>query len=859
MKKLLPTFAALLGVTACHPLACWHPADLPKDAPKEIKSSNDTYPAGDVEVLYDTDGIPHIYGDSEPDLSYGLGWVHGRDRLFQLTFRKHAAQGRLSELLNDPERLGADQFLRILTYDIDKQLADLSDRDRALFEAYAAGVNDGAAEINNTTAELTILGFEPEPFTVLDVMSVVRIMLDTQTSGVEDELAYSRIVNRLEEGDPRIAELTQELGVLAPAIVATAEQSDLLAADATPRTKLEAYRLAQQTRELADKARKPGKVRPHKTVKPKAPTPDFGGDWSTLLHRLLPDRMISNSWAVHGSRTASGKSFLANDPHMTHDGPALWEYVHMKRSDGWEVAGGSIAGIPGVIIGYSPNAAWGMTNATMDCEDLYAIRPAPGNDGRYMLDGEAVEYGEVEQTYKLGNGPDAETFTETWKTTAFGPLVPPGWEFRLDEGDLYAFQSCSFFHAERASTMVSAFWDLPASETPLDAVKAIDRFTQASFSMPVVLKNGDIVWRMSGTPPLRVEGARYDRPQRGDEAASAWQGLTNPADKPLLVNPQAGYFVASNQRVVEPDHPMVPHLGWDADSGERANRIHTLLGELLADGNKPSADELYAIQQDLHSLQAERLSGILGDNCPSSLDGYEERHIAPLCESLRSFDAKYTTETLGGLAFQWTWDFMREEMVAAALGDEIRELSRPATWDATPVYVNLEHAVIDEAGGEQWAILDDPATSEREGIAGFMKRALPRTIDRLKEAIGDDPNAWRWGAVHTLEFKGLLFSAPVIGGLFSTPRTEQTGNHKVIRAERGTPITGGSALRIRSEAGDGTATSSMILDNGNSGHFGHRHMHNMHERWNVGETINAIVPRSDVEANIDGWAKISPK
>jgi penicillin amidase len=820
-------------------------------------------------VLYDQDGVPHIYGDSETDLSYGPGWADGRDRLFQITFRKHAAQGRLSELLNDPELLSADQFLRILTFDLQRQIDALSDRDRTLIEAYAAGVNQGAAEIGNNTAELTILGFTPEPFTLFDSMSILRAMTDGQmASGLNDELARQRVLNRLEADDPRVAELFIDLGVLGPPIVATEEHSDLLSARSAPRTSTRVTtELAPKTHTLAPTPTKPGRARPAKRVRAKAPVPSFDTNWSGILRSLFVGAQdgASNSWAVHGSKTASGKAFLANDPHMEHEGPGLWEMVHLER-DGWKVAGGTIAGLPGVVIGYSDKVAWGLTNATMDCGDLLAIRPGESDDSKYMLDGVETEYGEVTQTYKLGKDDDAEVFTETWKTTVFGPMIPPGYDFRFDEGAHYALQTCLIYHGEAAGQMVSSIWDFPVAETPLDIVTAVDRFAQLPMSLAFVLANGDIVYRNSGTNPQRPIGARYDRARPGESLADGWQGLTDVADKPLLINPAKGYYIASNQRVLEADHPANSDYGWSADTGERAQRIDDLLGELFEAG-KPTADELYAIQQDLHSIEAERLAPVLAANCPSSLSGYEERHIKPLCDSLADFDNQFTVDTLGGLAFAYTLTHLREEVLAAALGDEIRELPRPTTWNVAFMKQNIERALLAEHGGEQRAIFDDLDTSDREGIEGFMARALPRTIDRLIEEIGDDPIAWRWGRVHKLEFKGALAAAPVIGGLFSTGITEQPGHKNVVRAESSkittgdfaAPVTFGAALRLRAEAGDGVVSGRMILDNGNSGHFGHEHMHNMHDRWHVGETIDVLVARDEVHRRIYGWAKLMPK
>lgn len=37
----------------------------------------------------------------------------------------------------------------------------------------------------------------------------------------------------------------------------------------------------------------------------------------------------SNNWVIHGSRTASGKPILANDPHLGFSAPAVWMAAHL--------------------------------------------------------------------------------------------------------------------------------------------------------------------------------------------------------------------------------------------------------------------------------------------------------------------------------------------------------------------------------------------------------------------------------------------------------------------------------------------------------------------------------------------------
>ena len=81
----------------------------------------------------------------------------------------------------------------------------------------------------------------------------------------------------------------------------------------------------------------------------------------------------SNSWVVSGSRTASGRPLLANDPHLLVQQPAAWFELHL-RAPGYEARGAALPFVPGILSGTTPHHAWGLTNVSGDIQDLYVER-----------------------------------------------------------------------------------------------------------------------------------------------------------------------------------------------------------------------------------------------------------------------------------------------------------------------------------------------------------------------------------------------------------------------------------------------------------------------------------------------------
>ena len=54
-----------------------------------------------VEVVRDSEGVPHLFARSERDGWFAMGYVHAQDRLWQMEFQRRVAQGRLAEILGE--------------------------------------------------------------------------------------------------------------------------------------------------------------------------------------------------------------------------------------------------------------------------------------------------------------------------------------------------------------------------------------------------------------------------------------------------------------------------------------------------------------------------------------------------------------------------------------------------------------------------------------------------------------------------------------------------------------------------------------------------------------------------------------
>src|SRR5207249_2824895 len=90
-----------------------------------------------VEVLIDGSGVPHVYARSAADLLFAQGYVHARDRFWQMELNRRVSRGTLAQLFG-AVALEADRFLRRLGFarQASRDLSTLTPESRALLEAY---------------------------------------------------------------------------------------------------------------------------------------------------------------------------------------------------------------------------------------------------------------------------------------------------------------------------------------------------------------------------------------------------------------------------------------------------------------------------------------------------------------------------------------------------------------------------------------------------------------------------------------------------------------------------------------------------------------------------------------------------
>ena len=802
--------------------------------------------ASAVTVYRDDAGIPQIVAETDRDLFFAQGYVHAQDRFWEMDFRRHVTAGRLSELFGESQ-VGADTFIRTLDWRgiAEQEYALLDEATRAGFDAYAQGVNAYLAE--NRGADLSLEyavlgiqnpGYAPEPWEPADSIAWLKAMAWDLRSNLVDEIDRAILatelpaeeVARLHPGFPWGAK---------PTIVGGPVPAAPASLGSTP-----VDGPAVGVMAAAD-------------VAASAPPPDGAADALRALHATLDEMpalfgqeggdLGSNAWVVGGAHTESGMPLLANDPHLGPALPSIWYQVGLHCASvgeecAYDVAGYSFAGLPGVIIGHNDRIAWGFTNLAPDVADLYYERV----DGdTYELDGAMLPLTLRDEVIEVAGG---DPVTVTVRSTGRGPLVT---------GIGPSFGAVAEAGAATGAgdgLQVSLQWTALAPGSTAQAIFALNRardwneFRAAAELFDVPSQNlvyadvdGNIGYQAPGVVPTRSAGDGTV-PLPGWTSANGWSGAVPYGELPSMLNPDRGYIVTANNAVSETG----PMLTKDWDLGYRAEGIELRLSELIASGEKLTATDMTDIQLDTRDANAGQFLPVIAE---LDLDGDAARGAALLA----GWDGRADADSGESAYFAVFWRTLLGEMFGT-----LPEESRPVGGDR---WFSVVGTLLGEPDSTWW-------TDEEAGVAGrdeMLARALATAWQEASDRLGDDPEAWRWGRLHTLSLTNPSFGesgiAP-IEWLFNRGPYEVGGGSDIVNAigwdaSVGYEVNWVPSLRMVVDLDDLDASTWVNLT-GASGHAFHPHYDDQARLWQRGETRTWPFTIDAVRAAADESLQLRP-
>ena len=789
---------------------------LSRSLPDYSKTVEFSHITEEIEIVRDTANVPHIFGKNDQDTLFALGYVHAQDRLWQMTMLRRTAQGRLSELFG-AETLTVDMVVRRLgIYSASRaSLSALRSDTMAKLEAYAKGVNARLEEINlgnlgRGAPELFLFSNFIAPWSPTDSLAIIKLMGLQLSSHLESEVLRARVSLILDD------DLLKDLLPDVPGS-GVAELNDFASMF-------------------------PSLLKQHASV-------------AMPKHSLSPFKSIalsgaSNAWAALPGRSASRGTLLANDPHLGLTAPSIWYLARLELETGG-VIGGTIPGLPVILVGRSASLGWGLTTANVDDTDVYIEKLNPANPNEYQsLDG-FVPFFKKQSIIEI-KGQKPVTLDMLW--TENGPVLPAS-HYNLGaitpEGHV---TSVAWTLLSGQDTSFEAAFDIMVSGSVQAAMTASQTYIAPGQNLTLADKY-QIAMRTIGALPKRDprHQSKGRMPTAGWLAVNRWQGMFDASVNPVFLNPTGGILGNTNNKYI--DRPFPEHISYDWGDTQRVQRWT----RLMQNREVHTRDSFIEAQLDSVSPTARALLPLIGaelwfqsENAPANTS-LGRRQVA--LELLANWNGEMNEHLPEPLIYAAWIRALQIRLIEDELGPLHEEFTQ-----VEPLFI--EKVYRDIVGAGQWC--DVVQSTPVETCAEIARLALDDALAGLEKTYGSEITALRWGEAHQA-----THDHPVLGNIpvlkwFVNIRQSTSGGDNTL--QRGKTIGTGPNPYLNVNAGAYRGvydfadpdSSVYIISTGQSGHPLSRHYDDLGELWRRGEYVPMSLDETLARAGATGITTLRP-
>lgn len=695
----------------------------------------------EVEIVKDGRGVPFIKAESDADLYRAQGYWTASTRLFQMDMLRRTARGELSEVFGSA-CLPQDKLMRQIGFSriAEEEYKLLSPEVKKGLEAYCAGVNDFVeGKSAKSPLECRLLFYSPSKWRPQDTLAIMKYVqyLAHETWSLDD--LRQRIIDKT---STEIACQLFEQSLYKDSEKGKTSKDSGAASRTKPNEKPETAP-GDKSPDSVPKNPKPENLQ--KNPQAGALTRPAGVSLSyRSLDLAIPELVQnvlrshpgfgSNGWVLSGAHSDSGGSILALDRHSQYSDPNLFHALALS-SPQLQVAGVTIAGVPGIIFGRNQSIAWGATELKIDNQDLFVEQFSPQFNSKYKTpDGWAVAtdiFEDIVSRGWFGNQIPQHKVT----ITRHGPVL-------LRSGSNAVVLAWSGL--DIATPQIETFWRINRASTWSEFKEALRDYKGGAQVFLFADKDGKIGYQVAGNIPVR-KISQLTSKFSGNQLLPGWTGDCDWQDRYPFSEMPTGFGEQVADGYIVANSISLPSVRVNA-SPYPASRISDFLRGACISSRRPGLPDMAVLQGDEYAP----LYRLVKETISVSIDKQEvvDKYQLSALQNFDKWDGFLRRRSSSALIYEAFIRTLARRVLVPKIGDQLtREYMN--RWPRTTVLI--EKVLTDKS--TEWL------PPEERTFDTFVLTTLAQALNEVRLAINsDDPSAWEWQKVHRARFKHVLFS-----------------------------------------------------------------------------------------------------
>jgi penicillin amidase len=326
-----------------------------------------------------------------------------------------------------------------------------------------------------------------------------------------------------------------------------------------------------------------------------------------------------------------------------------------------------------------------------------------------------------------------------------------------------------------------------------------------------------------------------------------WHGVIPFEEMPQLRNPDPGFIVTANNRIVDETYPHYLTLYYEP--GFRARRIRDRLRPMM----RASGDDMAAIQADRLSLPAQAFIAVLARVEP------RDELSAQAKAYLLGWDGSMASDSVAATIYAVCRERLMRAVMEPLLGPLAREALGGGLYGTLMPLSQLRERLL-----TMMQVDDRTLLPPGDNWPSLTARALAQTVAWLRQELGDEPQAWRWACLHrTAPRHPLCTVFPESAALLNPPAVPTGGDGDTVQAASisagtGYAVGGTSVARFIFDLSD-WQRCAWVVPLGASGHPGSAHYADQAPAWGAGQLYPMLYDWAQISAEAETVQSLEPR